>query len=89
MARQPRFVIPGQPQHVIQRGNNRSVIFVADEDYQFYLDKLKDACDKYQCDIHAYVLMTNHTLKGVRSIIINKRGLPPISTQNSTRKAES
>ncbi len=23
MARQPRFVIPGQPQHVIQRGNNR------------------------------------------------------------------
>ncbi len=60
MARHPRFVIPGQPQHVIQRGNNRSVIFVADEDYQFYLDKLKDACDKYQCDIHAYVLMTNH-----------------------------
>ncbi len=47
MARHPRFVIPGQPQHVIQRGNNRSVIFVADEDYQFYLDKLKDACDKY------------------------------------------
>ncbi len=36
MARQPRFVIPGQPQHVIQRGNNRSVIFVADEDYQFF-----------------------------------------------------
>ncbi len=26
MARHPRFVIPGQPQHVIQRGNNRSVI---------------------------------------------------------------
>lgn len=60
MARHPRFVIPGQPQHIIQRGNNRSVIFVADEDYQFYLDKLKQACDKYQCDIHAYVLMTNH-----------------------------
>jgi REP-associated tyrosine transposase len=60
MARLPRFVIPGQPQHIIQRGNNRSVIFVADEDYQFYLDKLKSACDKYQCDIHAYVLMTNH-----------------------------
>ena len=60
MARQPRFVIPGQPQHVIQRGNNREVVFVADEDYQFYLEKLKDACDKYQCDTHAYVLMSNH-----------------------------
>ena len=60
MARLPRFSIPGQPQHVIQRGNNHDVIFVADEDYYFYLEKLKDACQKYQCDIHAYVLMTNH-----------------------------
>ena len=23
MARLPRFILPGQPQHVIQRGNNR------------------------------------------------------------------
>jgi len=35
MARQPRFVLPGQPQHVIVRGNNRSDIFSTDEDYQF------------------------------------------------------
>ena len=27
MARLLRFVIPGQPQHVIQRGNNRQEIF--------------------------------------------------------------
>ena len=60
MARLPRFVIPGQPQHVIQRGNNRDMIFVADEDYHYYLKKLEDACKKYDCDIHAYVLMTNH-----------------------------
>lgn len=60
MPRQPRFVIPGQPQHVIVRGNNRDPIFYADEDYRFYLDKLKEACDKHQCDVHAYVLMTNH-----------------------------
>jgi putative transposase len=60
MARLPRFVIPGQPQHVIVRGNNRSDIFCADEDYQFYLEKLKQACDKHHCDLHAYVLMTNH-----------------------------
>lgn len=61
MPRQPRFVIPGLPQHVIVRGNNRDPIFYADEDYRFYLDKLKEACDKHQCDVHAYVLMTNHT----------------------------
>jgi len=60
MARQPRFILPGQPQHVIVRGNNRNEIFCADEDYRFYLDKLQQACDKHGCDIHAYVLMTNH-----------------------------
>ncbi len=42
MARQPRFVLPGHPQHVIQRGNNRSVIFGVDEDYRFYRDKLRE-----------------------------------------------
>jgi putative transposase len=60
MARLPRFVIAGHPQHVIIRGNNREPIFYADEDYRFYLDKLQDACVKHRCDIHAYVLMTNH-----------------------------
>lgn len=60
MARLPRFVLPGHPQHVIVRGNNRAPIFNADEDYHFYLDKLQDAARKHQCDIHAYVLMTNH-----------------------------
>ena len=60
MARLPRFVLVGHPQHVIIRGNNREPIFYADEDYQYYLEKLKKACDKHDCDVHAYVLMTNH-----------------------------
>lgn len=59
MARLHRCVIPGHPQHVIVRGSNRIPIFCADEDYCFYLDKLKQACDKRQRDVHAYVLMTN------------------------------
>ena len=60
MPRLPRFVLVGHPQHVIIRGNNREPIFYADEDYQFYLEKLLKACNKHNCDIHAYVLMTNH-----------------------------
>lgn len=60
MARKVRYVIPGQPQHVIVRGNNRGAIFNADADYRFYLEKLQQACDKHHCDVHAYVLMTNH-----------------------------
>ena len=60
MARLPRFVLVGHPQHVIIRGNNREAIFYADDDYQFYLEKLKQACNKHRCNVHAYVLMTNH-----------------------------
>jgi len=59
MPRLPRFVLPGQPQHVILRGNDRQAIFRADSDYHFYLEKLAEAAIKHQCDIHAYVLMTN------------------------------
>src|ERR1700722_4233379 len=60
MARQPRFILPGQPQHVIQRGNNRQPIFATTRDYEFYLEKLLDAARAHDCQIHAYVLMTNH-----------------------------
>ena len=60
MARQPRFILPGQPQHVIQRGNNRQPIFATARDYEFYLEKLMRAASEHDCQIHAYVLMTNH-----------------------------
>jgi len=75
MARQPRFVLPGHPQHVIQRGNNRSVIFGAEEDYGFYLDKLREGCKKHGCDVHAYVLMTNHALCEVPDYVNSKAAL--------------
>ncbi|MBI5121271.1 MAG: transposase [Rhodospirillales bacterium] len=60
MARLARYDLPDVPQHVIQRGNNRCVTFAADEDYGFYLDCLSESARKFGCDIHAYVLMTNH-----------------------------
>ena len=60
MPRRPRLVLPHIPLHLIQRGNNRQVCFVADEDYRFYLDWLAEYAGKTGCRIHAYVLMTNH-----------------------------
>jgi len=60
MARPPRFVLPGVPQHVIQRGNNREPCFFSTEDYLFYLDALHEASLKFGCQVHTYVLMTNH-----------------------------
>ncbi len=60
MPRKPRFNLPGIPQHVIQRGNNRAPCFFHEVDYRRYLDDLAAAAARYQCQIHAYVLMTNH-----------------------------
>lgn len=60
MARLPRYVAPGQPQHVIQRGNNRSAIFADARDHHVFHDYLGEACERHGTQVHAYVLMTNH-----------------------------
>lgn len=60
MARLPRYFLPDQPQHVIQRGNNRQPIFFAAEDYARYLGWLAEAATEHGSAVHAYVLMTNH-----------------------------
>jgi putative transposase len=60
MPRRARLSIPGIPWHIIQRGNNHSVCFHAEEDYQLYLHYLDEFAARFGCAIHAYVLMTNH-----------------------------
>lgn len=60
MPRPPRFILPGYPQHVIVRGNNRQAIVADDSDYLTLLEWLQRASDRHRCAIHAYVLMTNH-----------------------------
>lgn len=60
MARKPRFTIPGIPQHIIQRGNNRDPCFFAEDDYLRYLEVLGESAQKNGVAVHAYVLMTNH-----------------------------
>lgn len=58
--RQRRWFFPGLSLHVIQRGNNRCDIFRADDDRRVFLWALRNACDAFRLDVHAYVLMTNH-----------------------------
>jgi len=59
MARLPRFVIPGQPRHLIQRGNNRQALFGADADYRFFRGALVEAATQQGLAIHADVWMTH------------------------------
>lgn len=60
MPRLCRFAAPGQPQHVIQRGNNKTAIFMRPADYRAYYDFLQDAALRFECEVHAYVFMPNH-----------------------------
>ena len=60
MPRKPRFNLVGIPQHIIQRGNNREPCFYAEQDYLRYLSDLQESAKKFDCRVHAYVLMTNH-----------------------------
>jgi putative transposase len=60
MPRRARLRLAGVPLHLIQRGNNRSACFFAEEDYALYLFHLGELSRKFGCLVHAYVLMTNH-----------------------------
>jgi putative transposase len=60
MSRPPRPDIPGIPQHVVQRGNNRLPCFLDDDDRLFYLAYFRLCLEKHGCALHAYVLMSNH-----------------------------
>lgn len=60
MPRQPRIDLPGIPQHIVQRGNDRQPCFLADTDRIRYLQDLRDITRREYCTVHAYVLMDNH-----------------------------
>lgn len=60
MPRQPRPIIPEVPIHITQRGNNRLKCFFSDTDFLVYLELLLNAALQAGCEVHAYVLMTNH-----------------------------
>ena len=60
MPRRPRIQLDGVPLHIVQRGHNREPCFFCEEDYLSYLYWLGEALAESECELHAYVLMTNH-----------------------------
>ncbi len=59
MPRRPRIDLAGY-HHIINRGVNRSDIFIDDSDYEMFLKMLCKACKLYQVIVHDYCLMSNH-----------------------------
>lgn len=60
MPRKARLLVPNCPHHIVQRGHNRNTVFVADDDYQFYLENLFEWKVKLGIKVYAWCLMTNH-----------------------------
>ncbi len=60
MARLARLVVPNYPHHLLQRGNDRQLVFRDEEDHGVFLKYLRDAARRFKVAVHAYVLMPNH-----------------------------
>ena len=60
MARPWRIEYEGAYYHVLSRGNERRDIFYDDKDRHLFLGTLTEVSDRFDVDVFAYVLMSNH-----------------------------
>ena len=60
MPRKARVLVPNCPHHIVQRGHNKKAIFLSDDDFQYYLNNLKEWKRELDIKIYAWCLMTNH-----------------------------
>ena len=60
MARPLRIEFKGALYHILSRGNERRNIFFGDADYKIFLGVLEEMSERFEVDIFAYVLMSNH-----------------------------
>lgn len=60
MSRPLRIEYPGAWYHVMNRGRRFDKIFVDKQDYQSFVDLLKDASEMWKIKVASYCLMSNH-----------------------------
>jgi REP element-mobilizing transposase RayT len=60
MARAWRIEFEGAYYHILSRGNERRDIFYDDEDRKMFLDTVGETAQRFDVDVFAFVLMTNH-----------------------------
>jgi len=60
MPRRPRDIVAGEIYHVINRGNDRRVIFSQDADYEHFLDLLDRGFERADVSILGFCAMPTH-----------------------------
>ena len=61
MPRSLRITIPNLPFHILNRGNNRQVIFLDEEDFDYFIALLKRFKKELKFKLYHFCLMSNHT----------------------------
>jgi putative transposase len=60
MARKNRFAAPGLPYHVVNRGNDRKIVFRQGFDYIAFMELLAEGVRRFDVSVFGYCLMPNH-----------------------------
>ena len=60
MPRENRIVPPGCVLHIVNRGNDKKIIFPEPLDYAAFLVLLREARERFDVELYAYCLMPNH-----------------------------
>ena len=60
MPKRRRSIEPGSIHHIVNRGNDKRVIFPEPVDYGSFLALLREARERYDVELYAYCLMPNH-----------------------------
>jgi putative transposase len=60
MPKHRRSIAPNSIHHIVNRGNDKKVIFRESVDYGSFLVLLREARERYPVELYAYCLMPNH-----------------------------
>ena len=74
MSRKLRIEYPGAMYHIMNRGDQREVIFRDNEDRQKFLWTLGEACQKTEWQVRAYCLMRNHFRQKLLAAAVERVG---------------
>ena len=69
-----RIVPPGGVLHIVNRGNDKKIIFAEPVDYAAFLVLLREARERFGVELYAYCLMPNHF-----HLVVRTAGLDEIS----------